>query len=609
MNIVPSMSNAASQDQGKIPAAASTGEAGAHSADPFAELLSQLAPPAAQHSSKSEPAPAVRTEKGSEKPEAAAEDSTAMFTLAALLQAAGLPVTVVSGQGAATGADPAAQGAFGITATAAAVSLPTVSGTQQPQSSVEPLFRAATAEGTFGMAVQQNTPSSLQGKIASALGEGTTTGSVIDGGRKAATAVQSQTAEVQTSSSLAVPAFGTASSAAFSSVPTAGLSSSPAETKTSGNASAVSLATALPAASPAPEISVLTSDATVPTGFVAPAVLSASASPTTKPDISSPQPSSSPDAEEAPSAVSIAALPAAQPAASMTASIPVAAPEQADPEMPQQQVAAALSTPATSPETASVGGREKTKGALQAKAEHSVQAVKTAASESPLQPTSQQETEGVSAGQAAKADSDGELHPSTQVAGKAASAPQSEPQQIAKQDPITITIQQQQPQPQTQSSSAAASSPETPKPALHESILAQVTEKLDNLQASGSKGEVTIRLHPEDLGELKINVRLDDQRVRVEIVTEHPMVKEALTDNLDRLKETFSRQNLTMEKFDVSTGGGQFNQPSNQGQWQNTAYASFNSKAAFPAGLSATAEPATANHWNPRADALVDVRF
>lgn len=349
--------------------------------------------------------------------------------------------------------------------------------------------------------------------------------------------------------------------------------------------------------------------------------------PTLEPGAHSSQLPATPDAKGAPSVASAANQPAAQPAVSALPSGPASASAQVDPQIPQSQTAALSASPASpdaaavqAHETALVSDQEKGTGSVRLKVEKPGQAVQTAASESIRQPANQQGTESVSERQSFWGDGAGESSPSSQsqAAEKAESAPQSEPQ-VAKQEPVSITIQQQpqlQPQLQAQSqptSAAAPTSTDSQKPALHESILAQVTEKLDNQQAGGSSGQVTIRLHPEDLGELKINVSLDDQRVKVEIVTEHPTVKEALTDNLDRLKETFSRQNLTMEKFDVSTGGGQFNQPSRQGQWQNTAYTSFNSKAVTPAVLSAPAdgelETVAGNYWNPRADALVDVRF
>ncbi len=85
-----------------------------------------------------------------------------------------------------------------------------------------------------------------------------------------------------------------------------------------------------------------------------------------------------------------------------------------------------------------------------------------------------------------------------------------------------------------------------------EQIVNQVREKLEANGRVADNGRITLRLHPEELGELKINMRLDDHSLKVEIVTQNPSVKEALMQNLDTLKETLSRQNIAMERFDVS---------------------------------------------------------
>jgi len=85
-----------------------------------------------------------------------------------------------------------------------------------------------------------------------------------------------------------------------------------------------------------------------------------------------------------------------------------------------------------------------------------------------------------------------------------------------------------------------------------EQIQHQVREKLESGDYGSNKGNITLKLHPEELGELKINLRMEDHRLKVEIVTENRAVKEALMQNIDTLKETLSRQNITMDRFNVS---------------------------------------------------------
>jgi hypothetical protein len=95
-----------------------------------------------------------------------------------------------------------------------------------------------------------------------------------------------------------------------------------------------------------------------------------------------------------------------------------------------------------------------------------------------------------------------------------------------------------------------ANDAKTPSPGhIHQ----QVREKLESGDYGVNKGNITLKLHPEELGELKIKLRMEDQRLKIEIVTENPSVKEVLMQNLDTLKDTLSRQNIAMERFNVST--------------------------------------------------------
>ena len=99
------------------------------------------------------------------------------------------------------------------------------------------------------------------------------------------------------------------------------------------------------------------------------------------------------------------------------------------------------------------------------------------------------------------------------------------------------------------------------KSALKDSILTQVKHAEMRHDVKGS-GLISIRLSPEDLGELTINVRVEDHRLKVEVITENRTVRDALMSNMESLKETLLKQHFTMERFDVSTGAG--SQSSNQ---------------------------------------------
>jgi flagellar hook-length control protein FliK len=140
----------------------------------------------------------------------------------------------------------------------------------------------------------------------------------------------------------------------------------------------------------------------------------------------------------------------------------------------------------------------------------------------------------------------------------------------------------------------------------HEQIISQVKEKLAEQRISTDNGQVTLKLHPVELGELKITVRMDDQRVRVDVVAENRMVKDALMQNIDSLKEALARQNVSMERFDVSTGGRQlFDHGFREGQQQEQQFVSRG--AAWLTGRNNDQAEIGTTQWKARDNALLDM--
>jgi flagellar hook-length control protein FliK len=87
-----------------------------------------------------------------------------------------------------------------------------------------------------------------------------------------------------------------------------------------------------------------------------------------------------------------------------------------------------------------------------------------------------------------------------------------------------------------------------------EAIAGQVKEQLGSRNIKQGSEQLTIRLSPEHLGDIKVNFKLEDQRLKVEIVAENRTARESLLQHSDSLKESLARQNINMEKFEV-TGG------------------------------------------------------
>lgn len=124
---------------------------------------------------------------------------------------------------------------------------------------------------------------------------------------------------------------------------------------------------------------------------------------------------------------------------------------------------------------------------------------------------------------------------------------------------------------------------------------------------------ISLKLSPENLGNLQLNMRMDDNRLKLEIVAESRGVRDALLQQADELKETLARQNIKVDSFNVTTSsnGNQSQQQSmdwrqmtqEQRQYQ-PHYASVRTK-----GGSVEEVEATMKYFVPQYQSTLDVRF
>lgn len=116
---------------------------------------------------------------------------------------------------------------------------------------------------------------------------------------------------------------------------------------------------------------------------------------------------------------------------------------------------------------------------------------------------------------------------------------------------------------------------DAPRPDGHEQVARQVREQLASHDLKPGSDQITFKLSPDHLGDIKVNLRLDDQRLKVEIVADSRAARESLLQHVDSLKESLARQNISIEKFDVTTGGNgtgsQGNNANAQGEWRELA--------------------------------------
>jgi hypothetical protein len=145
-----------------------------------------------------------------------------------------------------------------------------------------------------------------------------------------------------------------------------------------------------------------------------------------------------------------------------------------------------------------------------------------------------------------------------------------------------------------------------------EPVVQQVKDRLVNHETKPGSEQIVLRLSPEHLGELKVNLNLEGQRLKVEIVAENRMVRDSLMQHTDALKESLSRQNIKMESFEVTTGGnGSTDNGHNQGGWRELAHQRQNN-AWMPNGgyrVAKQVEPALAAYQMKSEHTMVDLHF
>jgi flagellar hook-length control protein FliK len=113
---------------------------------------------------------------------------------------------------------------------------------------------------------------------------------------------------------------------------------------------------------------------------------------------------------------------------------------------------------------------------------------------------------------------------------------------------------------------------ETVRQDIPEQVMHQVKERLLHHDVKAGSQQITLTLSPDSLGELKMNLNLQGQKLSVEIVTENRTVRDVIVLHADALKESLARQNITMESFDVTTSGkGSAGQGQNQNAWRELA--------------------------------------
>lgn len=106
--------------------------------------------------------------------------------------------------------------------------------------------------------------------------------------------------------------------------------------------------------------------------------------------------------------------------------------------------------------------------------------------------------------------------------------------------------------------------------------LVGVAGGIQNLRADGG-GEIRIKLHPEDLGEIKLQVSTSGNRVGLKVQTHDIKARKILEESIQDLRDRLKDQNLTLHRVDFAV-----NNPLNSSEIQRMAHSDgLSQQAAF----------------------------
>ena len=100
-------------------------------------------------------------------------------------------------------------------------------------------------------------------------------------------------------------------------------------------------------------------------------------------------------------------------------------------------------------------------------------------------------------------------------------------------------------------------------------IVNQTVEHL-SVHARGESSTVTVRLHPEELGELQLRMVMEGDQLKVHLHAQSQQVQEVLERNFPRLRDALQDQGVTVEDFQVSVDSGDAQQQQSSSEQGHT---------------------------------------
>ena len=110
-------------------------------------------------------------------------------------------------------------------------------------------------------------------------------------------------------------------------------------------------------------------------------------------------------------------------------------------------------------------------------------------------------------------------------------------------------------------SGSPASAPLTPgQLEVHEDSIVRQVQDHFSLRGNLESGRVVLKLHPEELGELRMEIKVEQDNIKAHITTQNPQVQEILDRHMPRLREALEQQGFNLEQVEVTVAADDGNQ-------------------------------------------------
>lgn len=123
-------------------------------------------------------------------------------------------------------------------------------------------------------------------------------------------------------------------------------------------------------------------------------------------------------------------------------------------------------------------------------------------------------------------------------------------------------------------------------------IVNQILERVQ-VKGAGDQSQIVIRMHPEELGEVKLALTMEKDQLRAQLLTQNHQVQEVLEKHLPRLHEALGNQGVRLEDIQVSVDSNA--NPGREFFEQQRQSGSFRRQFDSPAGIIADEPVIAAN--------------